>query len=75
MKAVEYFKQGLMGHIRRNMEDSSAEGNLKCGVTSRFPKRILGNDLEIIIVLFWNKKEKEKRKKCGCYCPCPQMSA
>jgi hypothetical protein len=30
-KAVECFRWGLMGHISRNIEDSSAKGDLNFG--------------------------------------------
>jgi hypothetical protein len=53
-KAVECFKWGLMGHPRKNMEDSGAEGDLNCGVWfKRFQRRILVCCLEVILRIFW----------------------
>ena len=55
-KEVEH-KQGIIGHLSRSLEDSSAESSV---VTEAQLKRIQGGtvlvtDLEIIFVIFWQR--------------------
>ena len=56
-KVVECYKQSLIGHLSRSLEDSSAESSV---VTEAQLKRIQGGtvlvtDLEIIFVIFWQR--------------------
>ena len=50
---MEFFKQRLMDHTSRRMEDSGAEGDLNCGgLAQRFQGRIFVCCLEIHLVIF-----------------------